>query len=91
MQFVNITELSHSPSKYVRLAHEENDIIITRNGHSYALLSRINDDELEDFILAKYLNLENEFNIAKQELTFKKTKNVHNLLSDVTEKIANGI
>jgi len=48
MQFVNIRELSRSPSKYVRLADEEDEIIITRKGHPYALLSKINSEELED-------------------------------------------
>ena len=91
MKFINIRELSRSPSKYVKLANEENDIIITRNGHPYALLSKINDDELEDFILAKHFNLENEFSIAKKELLSSKTKNVHDLLDNVKKEIANGI
>ncbi len=91
MQFVNIGELSRSPSKYVKLANEENDIVITRDGHPYALLLKINDDELEDFILAKHFNLENEFDIAKQELASNKTQNVHDLLNDVTKEISNGI
>ena len=91
MQFINIRELSRSPSKYVKLANEENDIIITRNGHPYALLLKIDDDELEDFILAKHFNLENEFNIAKQELLSGKTQNAHDLLNDVTRELSNGI
>ncbi len=91
MQFVNIGELSRSFSKYVKLANEENDIVITRDGHPYALLLKINDDELEDFILAKHFNLESEFDIAKQELVSNKTKNIHDLLNDVKKEISNGI
>ncbi len=91
MQFINIRELSRSPSKYVKLANEENDIIITRNGHPYAILLKINGEELEDFILAKHYNLENEFNIAKEELLSSKTKNVHDLLGDVKKEISDGI
>ncbi len=91
MRFINIRELSRSPSKYVKLANEENDVIITKNGHPYALLSKINDDELEDYILAKHLGLENEFDIAKKELLSGKTKNVHDLLDDVKTEISNGI
>ncbi len=91
MQFINIRELSRSPSKYVKLANEEDDIIITRNGHPYALLSKINDDDLEDFILTKHFDLATEFSIAKQEFLVKKTKNVHDLLDDVEKETANGI
>ena len=91
MQFINIRELSRSPSKYIKLANEDNDIIITRNGHPYALLLKIDDEELEDFILAKHFNLENEFNIAKKELLTSKTKNVHDLLDNVTKKISSEI
>jgi len=57
--------------------------LITRNGHPYALLLKINDEELEDFILAKHFDLENEFNTAKQEWLSHKTKNVHDLLNEI--------
>ncbi len=91
MQFINIRELSRSPSKYVKLANEETEIVITKNGHPYALLLKISEDELEDFILAKHLNLENEFHAAKQELLSHKTKNVHDLLDSVKKELSNGI
>ena len=91
MKFVNIRELSRSPSKYVKLANEENDIIITRNGHPYALLSKINEDELEDFILAKHFNLEKEFNTAKKEFISGKTQNVRDLLNNLKKETANEI
>ena len=89
MQFINIRELSRSPSKYVKLANEENDIIITRNGHPYALLLKIDDIELEDFILAKHFYLENEFDNAKQELISEKTINAHDLLEEVNKELSN--
>ena len=91
MKFINIRELSRSPSKYIKLANEENDIIITRNGHPYAVLLKINGDELDDFILTKHFNLEKEFNIAKQEFISHKTKNVHDLLNNVKKELSNGI
>jgi len=65
MQFINIRELSRSFTKYVDLANEGNDFIITKNGHPYALLQKIDDDEFEDFVLAKHLCLEKEFDDAK--------------------------
>ena len=83
MQFINIRELSRFPSKYVKIANEKDDIIITKNGHPYALLSKINDDDLEDFILAKHFDLEKEFNLAKNEFISGKTTNIHNLINEL--------
>ena len=82
MQFINIRELSRSPSKYVKIANEKDDVIITRNGHPYALLSKITDDELEDFILTKHFNLEDDFKTAKKEYKAGKTVNIRNLIKD---------
>jgi len=83
MQFINIRELSRAPSKYIKAANEDDDIIITRNGHPYAMLLKINDNDLEDFILAKHFDLENEFKTAKKEWLSGKTANVHDLLKDI--------
>ena len=85
MKFINIRELSRSPSKYVKLANEKNDIIITRNGHPYALLSKITDEELDDYILAKHYDLDNDFNLAKQEFLSGNTSNVRNLLKELKD------
>ena len=85
MKFINVRELSRSPSKYVKLANEKNDIIITRNGHPYALLSKITDEELDDYILAKHYDLDNDFNLAKQEFLSGNTKNVRNLLEELKD------
>ncbi len=86
MQFINIRELSRSPSKYVKMANEEDDIIITRNGHPYAVLSKIDGSELEDFILAKHIKIENEFSNAKHEHMEGKTINARDLLKKVKKK-----
>jgi prevent-host-death family protein len=86
MKFVNIRELSRSTSKYVKLANADNEIIITRNGHPYALLSKIKEDDLEDFILAKHFHLEKEFHKARNDFKKGKTKNVRELLNEPSEK-----
>ena len=85
MQFVNIRELSRSPSKYVKLANEKDDVIITRNGHPYAMMVKFQEDDLEDFILAKHMKLNSEFESAKSEYDSDKTTNIHNLLNDLSE------
>jgi prevent-host-death family protein len=85
MQFINIRDLSRSPSKYVKLANEKEDVIITKNGHPYAVLTGINGDELEDFILARHFDLEKEFSIAKDEYRSGKTISARELLNEKTK------
>ena len=85
MQFINIRDLSRSPSKYVKLANEKEDVIITKNGHPYAVLTGINGDELEDFILARHFDLEKEFSIAKDEHQSGKTISARELLNEKTK------
>lgn len=86
MQFVNIRELSRATSKYVKIANEKDEVIVTRNGHPYAILQRIDDTELEDFILAKHLNLNNEFQSAKKEHQKGKTTNARDLLKKIDDE-----
>ena len=52
----------------------------------YAILQKIRDDEIEDFILAKHLNLTNEFNTAKQEQKKGKTINPRNYLNQINNE-----
>jgi len=85
MQFINIRELSRSPSKYVKIANEIDDVVITRNGHPYAILSKLNDEDLEDFILAKHFNLESELKIAESEYKDGRTINARDLLKEINE------
>ena len=85
MQFVNIKELGRSTSKYVKLANEKDDVIITRNGHPYAMMVKFQEEDLEDFILAKHINVNSEFESAKSEFKSGDTSNIHDLLNDLNE------
>ncbi len=87
MEFVNIKELTRSPSKYIQMANENDDIVITQNGRPCALLVKIDDEALDDYILAKHFNLENEFEIAKQEYASGETVNARTLLSEIANEI----
>ena len=87
MKFVNMRELSRSPSKYVKIANEADDVVITRNGHPYAILVKCTEDDLEDFIIAKSLKLESEFERAKSEYQKGKTKNARDLLKEIKESM----
>ena len=83
MQFVNIRELSRATSKYVRMANEKDEVIVTRNGHPYAILQGLNENELEDFVLAKHLKLTNEFKTARKEFSKDKTTNIRDLIGQL--------
>lgn len=80
MKFINIRELSKSPSKYIKNANEEGDVIVTRNGLPYAIITRIDGNELEDYVLAKHFTLEEQFKNAKREYAAGNTTNAHDLL-----------
>ncbi|MGD9158608.1 MAG: type II toxin-antitoxin system prevent-host-death family antitoxin [Desulfobacteraceae bacterium] len=83
MQFVNIRELSRATSKYVKIANEDDEVVVTRNGHPYAILQRIDEEELEDFILAKHLNLTKDFKAARTEYKKGKTVNARDLIKQI--------
>ena len=87
MEFVNIKKLTQSPSKFIQLANENDDLVITQDGHPYALLVKINEEELDDYILAKHFDLENEFETAKLEHASGETVNARKLLSEIANEI----
>ena len=56
------------------------DAVITRNGKPYAVISKMDGSELEDYILAKHFRLENEFKQAVEEFESGGTIKAHDLL-----------
>jgi antitoxin (DNA-binding transcriptional repressor) of toxin-antitoxin stability system len=76
-------ELSKSPSRYIKGLDEKGDVIVTRNGRPVAVISRINDDELEDYILARHFDLENQFKRARQEHQNNETIDARELLKKI--------
>ena len=48
-------------------------------------MSKFQEDDLEDFILAKNMNLNSEFKTAKSDYKSGKTTNIHNLINDLSE------
>ena len=83
MKFINIRELSKSPSKYIKSANEEGDVIVTRNGQPYAVISKIDGDEVEDFVLAKHFDLEKQFKRALKEQRNDETIDARILLEQI--------
>jgi prevent-host-death family protein len=83
MKFINIRELSKSPSKYIKNANEQGDVIVTKNGLPYAIISRIDGSDLEDYVLAKHFALEEQFKQAKREYDSGNTINARDLLKTI--------
>jgi prevent-host-death family protein len=66
MEFVSLRELRINASKVVgRL--RKGDLIVTRNGKPAAALVYLDEELLEDFILAHHLTLLGEVEAAKAE------------------------
>ena len=66
MKFVAMRELRNDTSKLLdRLARE--DLVITRNGKPAAALIYLDEDLLEDFILAHHPTLLSEVEAARRE------------------------
>jgi prevent-host-death family protein len=90
MRFISTRELSKSLSKYIRMTKGGHDIIITKNGVPQALLTEISADDLEDYILAKHLDLEEGFKKAQEESESGKAISARNLLKRLDEESADG-
>lgn len=67
MHFVSIRELSRSPSRWVDLAVEGECVIITRNGKPAAVLAEMSEGDVEDFVIARHLDLAAEMDKAHRE------------------------
>ena len=83
MQFVSIKELSRSPSRYIKLAAQGDSVIVTRHGKPAAVITEMNEADLEDFILASHLNLEDQFRQAASERARGETATAEELLEEL--------
>lgn len=66
MKFVSLRDLKINPSRVVdRLSRE--DLVVTRNGRPAAALLYLNEELLDDFILAHHPTLLREIGSARAE------------------------
>jgi len=77
MEFVGIKELSKNLSEFI---NEEDWVVITRNGKPVKIMFDIDNDDLEDIILAKNLDLDGEAVKARREHEAGKTVNLRQYL-----------
>lgn len=81
MRFVSTKDLSRSPSRYVDMAADGECVVITRNGKPRAVLAEMNEEDMEDFILARHLDLDEAFARARQEHAGGQTASAEELLT----------
>ncbi len=70
MKFVNLRELKINTSKVIKSLNKE-DAVITRNGKPAAALILLNEDLLDDYILAHHPAFLKEVDEAKDEYNVK--------------------
>ena len=70
MRFVAMRELRINPSKVLDALAEE-DIVVTRNGKPAAALLQLDEELIEDFILAHHPTLLTEVEAARREFRKK--------------------
>ena len=63
MKFASVRELSQKPSRFVDL---KEPVIITKHGKPVRALVSMDEEELEDFIVAQKLGLERDVDRALQ-------------------------
>ena len=81
MRFATVRELSSGTSQVLREVDGGEVLIVTKFGKPRYLLVPIDEDGIEDFILAKHYHLEEGFDKALAELKAGKTKSRRALLA----------
>ena len=77
MQFIGVKELSQNTSS---LVGKRDWIVITKNGKPVKVMMDINEDDLEDLILAKHYQLERELKKSIREAKKGKLKTLSQLI-----------
>ncbi|GEM_PF-4342844 len=77
MEFIGVKELSQNTSA---LINQKDWVVITKNGKPVKLMLDINEEDLEDFILAKKLKIEEELEDAMEDLRKGKLKTLKQML-----------
>jgi len=66
MKFAKITDANQNFSQITQHIDAGEEVILTKNGIPYALVKKMNPDDLEDYIIAKHFGVDK---LAKEPLT----------------------
>ncbi|MCH8290853.1 type II toxin-antitoxin system prevent-host-death family antitoxin [Candidatus Poribacteria bacterium] len=84
MKFVNVGQLKAKTSEILRIVEKE-DVVITRYGKPHAVLHRITEDELEDFVIVNHPEFKARRKQAKQAYQEGKTTDIDNLIQEIRD------
>lgn len=87
MDSFGIREFSQHTSQIVNeLTRTGEPVVITHSGRPVALVSPINTDELEDFVLANAPQFVQSYVAADRELKQRKTSSIEELRKNLSDK-----
>ncbi len=66
MKFAKITDASQNFSQITQHIDAGEDVVLTRKGLPYALITKMSPDDLEDYIVAKHFGVDK---LAKEPLS----------------------
>jgi prevent-host-death family protein len=67
MKFATTRELSSQTSRLLKSVKKKKPVVVTRHGKPSYLITAIEEDDLEDIVLAEYYDLERELARVKRE------------------------
>ena len=83
MKFTNVRETKEKLTEYLRIANNGEDVIITYRGKPYAVIKKITEDEIEDYILANHQGLKKKLKEAYREAKQGKGKTLEKLAEEL--------
>ncbi|HEX29821.1 TPA: type II toxin-antitoxin system Phd/YefM family antitoxin [Candidatus Poribacteria bacterium] len=82
MRAVNLQELKSKFSEYLKLAQQE-DVIIIYRGKPKAILRGLKDDEWEDYVIANHPEIRASIQQAQQEIREGKSVDLSTFMKEI--------
>ncbi len=87
MRFVNVRELKNKTSEILRCAGGGEDVIVTSRGKPCAVLQRLTENEIEDYILLNHPGFKRKIKEAIKEYAAGETKDIDKLIRETEEEL----
>jgi len=87
VQFVNVRELKNHLSEVIRWT-QKRDIVVTLRGKPRAVLHRISDEELEDYLLAHSVKFQKSLDASYREYKRKGGVSIDSLIAETERELA---
>lgn len=83
MKFANIRETKAKLSKYLKIASQGEAVIVTFQGKPYAVIKKLSEEDVEDFVLSNHPKLKKELQYAYKEAKQGKGKTIEKLAKEL--------